>query len=92
MATSNDEQTVMETFLSTRLAEVLEIDPASIDVEKRFSAYGLDSLDAVTLVFDLEELVKRELPSTLLWDNPSIRDCCSFIIKQHSGKGAGSPI
>jgi acyl carrier protein len=92
MAKSNDEQTAMESFLSARLAEVLNIDLASIDVEKRFSAYGLDSLDAVTLVFELEELVKRELPSTLLWDNPSIRACCSFIVEQTRGKEVGSQI
>jgi acyl carrier protein len=87
MATNNNELAEMEAFLCARLSDVLHIDKSSIDVEKRFSAYGLDSLDAVTLVFELEELLKRELPSTLLWDYPNIRECCNFIVGQSGGAG-----
>ena len=81
MVAIDNEAAALESFLSERLADLLRIDPASINVEEQFSAFGLDSLDAVTIVYDLEELLGRELPPTLLWDYPTVRQCCSYLVE-----------
>lgn len=66
-------------WLVERLAKALNIAPDNLDAETPFSHYALDSLGAVTLVADLEEELGRDLPPTLLWDNPTIRKCAAFL-------------
>ncbi len=77
----NDAAKAMEAWLSERLAALLRLEQASIKPDAPFSEYGLDSLDAVTLAYDLEELLDVELPPTLLWDHPSVRQCASFLVE-----------
>jgi hypothetical protein len=41
--------------------------------------YGLDSIDAVTIVGDLEDSLDLELPSTLFWDYPTIEKSAQYL-------------
>jgi len=47
--------------LIARLAEYVEIDPATITAETTFSGLGIDSLDTVEMVMDLEDELGVEL-------------------------------
>jgi acyl carrier protein len=51
---------------------MLDIERAEIDIGAPFSAFGLDSLKAVSLAGELETWLGRSLPPTLLWDYPTI--------------------
>ena len=62
----------LQSLLVKLLARELRVDPRSIDVNRPFTQYGLDSIAAVTLVGDLEDALSIELSSTLLWDYPTV--------------------
>ena len=79
MAADDDALKAIQDWLTERLAAVLRIDRDSIALDAPFSEYGLDSLDAVTLVSDLEDLLDAELPPTLLWDHPTVRACAAYL-------------
>ena len=53
--------------------------------------YGLDSIDALTLAGDLEDLTGLELPSTLLWDYPTVADITGYVVDALRGKDSGMP-
>jgi len=79
-------------WLSEKISEVLGVDISEIDVHDQLADYGMDSRQFVDLRFDLEELLGRELPSTLLWDNPSIATLVEMLINPIpvSPEGLGS--
>jgi acyl carrier protein len=63
----------IETWLISNLAEMLRVNPASIDVRRPFTYLGLNSADGVILAGDLERwLGGRRLSPTLAWDFPTI--------------------
>lgn len=72
----------IQVWLADQLADVLSLDPASVDVNKPLTRYGLDSIDAVTLVADLEDWLDLELPSTLLWDYPTIAKAATYLVNE----------
>jgi|GEM_PF-2066498 len=65
---------------SELLAECLRVDESTIDVNKNLTSYGLDSINAVTMVGDLEDHFEIELPSTLLWDYETIDKIAHYIV------------
>lgn len=73
----------IQAWLVEQIADVLSIDPATIEVAQPLTRYGLDSIDAVTLVGDLEDWLDLELPSTLLWDYPSIEKAAAFMVEAY---------
>lgn len=66
-------------WLTEHLAKALKTPPGRLDADAPFARYGLNSLDAVTLVMDLEEQLGIELPPTLLWDYPTINKCAAHL-------------
>ncbi len=70
-------------FLFSRLSSLMQIREDSIDPAEPFSSYGIDSLKAVQLSGELEELLHKELPATLVYDYPSVNSLSGFL----SGKG-----
>lgn len=67
---SNSE--TLTSWLVENISKLLGVDSSEIDIDERLADYGMDSRQFVDLTFDLEEFLGRELPATLLWDNPSI--------------------
>jgi len=61
------------------LAERLKITPDEVNLEKKLTSYGLDSIDVMTMVGDLEDWLDIELPSTLFWDYETINDVADYI-------------
>jgi len=61
------------------LAERLRIAPDEVSLEKKLTSYGLDSIDVMTMVGDLEDCLDIELPSTLFWDYDTINDVADYI-------------
>ncbi|MEM9944847.1 MAG: acyl carrier protein [Cyanobacteria bacterium P01_D01_bin.36] len=72
----------IQAWLVEQIADVLSLDPTTIDVQQPLTRYGLDSIDAVTLVGDLEDWLDLELPSTLLWDYPSIAKASAYMVEE----------
>lgn len=83
--TSNSKlnQESIQNWLVEQLADILSIDADTIDVSESLTRYGLDSIDAVTLVGDLEDWLDLELPDTLLWDYPTIAGAAQFLVDEY---------
>jgi acyl carrier protein len=79
-------------WLLEKLAEVLKTDPAAIDTAAPLTRFGLDSMDAITLSGDLEDWLELRLPSTLLWDYPTIDGIVTYLTEVPSpeSQAAGS--
>lgn len=71
--------TALQEWLVSQLADQLSLDAKTIKVTEPLTRYGLDSIDAVTLVGDLEDMLNMELPSTLFWDHPTIEKSAHYL-------------
>ena len=69
----------IQKFLITELARRTEVDPAAINPQQPFERYGLDSLNALRLAVELEARIGRKLPSTALWDYPTIESLSKYL-------------
>ncbi|MBD2153044.1 acyl carrier protein [Leptolyngbya sp. FACHB-16] len=62
----------IQAWITTYLADLLEIEPDEIDVTVPFDCYGLDSAVAVGMTGDLEDWLGQKLDPTLLYDYPTV--------------------
>ena len=69
----------IQRFLIVELARRLEIDPEAINPRQPFERYGLDSLHAIRLAVELEARIGRQLPTTALWDFPTIESLANYL-------------
>ncbi|MGK7936864.1 MAG: acyl carrier protein [Xenococcaceae cyanobacterium] len=83
MNSSVSNQTAIANWLIQQLSEQLSLDKSSISVSEPLTRYGLDSIDAVTMVGDIEDILDVELPSTLFWDYPTIAKSSQFLAENY---------
>lgn len=69
-------------WLSNKLISNFQLERSGIDPDRDFSAYGLDSLNAVNMVGEIEQWIGKELPATALWDYTTIRLLAEFVQKE----------
>ncbi|NMO18055.1 SDR family NAD(P)-dependent oxidoreductase [Pyxidicoccus fallax] len=74
-------------WLVSRIAERRKVEHHSIDVRKRFSSNGVDSLGAMGLLAELSTELGRPFSSTLLWEYPTIE----ALARHLSGEGGVAP-
>lgn len=74
-------------WLVKKLSEQLSLDAKAIDATEPLTRYGLDSIDAVTMVGDLEDWLDLELPSTLFWDYPTIEKSAQYLAENYDLAG-----
>ncbi len=72
----------IQQWLVSQLAKQLSLDPNNIKVQEPLTLYGLDSIDALTLVGEMEDWLELELPSTLLWDYPTVEKAATFLVQE----------
>lgn len=72
----------LRSWLIAWLAGEQGVEHAAIDPSQSFLSYGLDSVQAMSLVGDLEAKLGRRLPPTLAWDYPTID-----ALAEHLGSG-----
>ena len=80
---SQDAQAI-QVWLIAQLAERLGLEPDEIDLEEDFANYGLNSIEAVNLSGDLENLLGRRLPPTILWDYPNVTTLSEYLAEDTS--------
>ena len=68
-------QIEVQNWIVNYLAELLEVDPDSIDVKIPFDRYGLDSSAAIGMTGELEDWLGTEIDPTLLYDYPTVEAC-----------------
>ena len=63
---------LLESHLTQRVAQVLRLAPARVDVNKPLKSLGLDSLMALELRNRLEADLGLKLSATLVWNHPTV--------------------
>ncbi|MCI0394193.1 MAG: AMP-binding protein, partial [Chloroflexi bacterium] len=74
-----NQKSKIESWLVEQLATRVNLSPAGIDIRQPFAAYGLDSVQAVSLAGELESWLGRSLPPTLAWDYPTIAELAAHL-------------
>jgi 8-amino-7-oxononanoate synthase len=68
-----DASAPLEAWLRRWVADELQIDVRAVDATASVREYGLDSVAAVRLVTELEQVIGHRVDVSLLWREPSIR-------------------
>ncbi len=63
----------IQDWLVARFADLAQVAPQDIDVDRPFIDYQLDSALAVTVSQELGDWLAQELSITLFWEYPTIR-------------------
>lgn len=82
----------LQDWLTTHIAELVNIPPDTIDIRESFTNYGLSSRDVVTLSGDLEDLLGRRLSPTLAYEYPSIWLLSSFLVGHPDSREAAAAV
>jgi acyl carrier protein len=69
----------IQTWIVEYLAQLLEVDPADVDVTIPFDRYGLDSAAAVGMTGELADWLDHEMDPTLLYDYPTIESLVQHL-------------
>lgn len=81
----------LKTWLIGWLAAEQGMEPSAVDPSQAFLSYGLDSVQAMSLVGDLETKLSRRLPPTLAWDYPNINALTDHLMERLGGEAAKTP-
>ncbi len=73
---------IIQGWFVKQIAKQLGIGVQTIKVTEPLTRYGLDSIDSVTIVGDMEDWLGTELPSTLLWDYPTIEKAAFYLVNE----------
>jgi acyl carrier protein len=83
-------QPVVEAWLAQWLADEMGLQAAVLEPGKSFLSYGMNSVDAIRLVGDIEERLGFRLPPTLVWDYPSPDALACFVVEKAREASANS--
>ncbi|WP_420000179.1 beta-ketoacyl synthase N-terminal-like domain-containing protein [Streptomyces boninensis] len=89
MTAATDPASLVRTAVRARLAEWYGLTDADIADDRPFAELGLTSRDAVVLAAEIGELLGATLPSTLLWDAPTLRALAELAASEGDVAAAG---
>ncbi|MGW0750881.1 SDR family NAD(P)-dependent oxidoreductase [Streptomyces sp. NPDC002587] len=72
------------------VSDISGIAPEQFDDGRPLAEYGLTSRDAVGLTGELEKMLNRSLPATLLWEHPTIGQLVATLTKAGQADAAQS--
>ncbi|WP_030901083.1 type I polyketide synthase [Streptomyces sp. NRRL S-474] len=76
---SRPDVTALRNALVRMVSDISGLSPEQLDDARPLAEYGLTSRDAVGLTGELEKLLDRSLPATLLWEHPTIGQLVSAL-------------
>jgi acyl transferase domain-containing protein/acyl-CoA synthetase (AMP-forming)/AMP-acid ligase II len=74
----------IELWLTSKIAEMQQVRLEDIDSRQPWAVYGLDSVKAVIVAFELSEWMGIPIPPTIVYDYPSIRALAEFLGRSSS--------
>lgn len=69
----------LSSWIAQQVSQELGVPASKIDHGIELRRYGLDSLQTVTIVAELEEKLDRRLDIAILWDHPTIDALSSYL-------------
>ncbi|WP_309303859.1 SDR family NAD(P)-dependent oxidoreductase [Brevibacillus laterosporus] len=67
-------------LISENLAQTLKLDIKTIDFDDSFADYGLDSISGVHLINTLNDMLKTDMKTTVLFDYSSVNQLTNYIL------------
>ena len=79
----------IQTWIVDWLSQKLKLPPSTIDRQKSFADYGIDSVIAVELAQDLEEWLgyPQAIEATIAWNFPTIESLSNYLASQNLEEG-----
>ena len=71
----------IKSWLVSKIAEEADLDSEAIATDVPFETYRLDSLSLITITYDLEKLLGKEIEPTMFWQHNSIDQLAEAIEK-----------
>tara|TARA_R110000824_G_scaffold139589_2_gene304805 strand:+ start:264 stop:626 length:363 start_codon:yes stop_codon:yes gene_type:complete len=68
------------------LVDIASVTRESIELDKPFSDYHLDSLTAAEFSDDIHDWLGVEVPITLVWNYPTLADMTRYLSAKSNGK------
>jgi acyl transferase domain-containing protein/acyl-CoA synthetase (AMP-forming)/AMP-acid ligase II/acyl carrier protein len=81
----------LQAWLVARIAQALKMHPRDVDVRMPFAYYGMDSAQSISLAADLEDLLGKPLPPTLVYDYPTIAELSYYLAGEEAPETTTSP-
>lgn len=81
----------LKSWLVDWLADALAMDDRHIDPSQTFLSYGLDSVQAMSMVGDIEAKFGGRLPPTLAWDYPTVDAMAEHLAERLGTRAATVP-
>jgi len=72
----------LSSWLVKKLSTINDLNESEIRLDKPVANYGLDSLHALAIAGELEDMLDVEIPSTMLWEYPTIEKMTLFLYDQ----------
>ena len=69
------------------IAQQKQLDPAGINADSTLENLGISSLDAITIVYEIEEIFDVEVPNESLESLETVQDIVDGISRLISAKG-----
>lgn len=69
----------LETWLTRRVADYGDLEPAGVDPTVALAELGLDSVYALALCGDIEDTFGIEVDPTIAWDHPTIEQLAGAL-------------
>lgn len=64
------------------IGDVINIDPRTISADDDLDSYGLDSSIMTSMVFDMEEWLKVDIPISVLFEQRTLRGIAAELVKR----------
>ena len=71
----------IHSWLRTKIADYLFIEPEGVDIDINFNTFGLSSKDAILLSGDLEEWLGKRISPTVIYEYPTINSLARYILE-----------
>lgn len=66
-------------FVKEKVASETKLNPTQIDPDQYLGVYGLDSINSVHILVELERFTDLELNPLLFWDYPTIKSLSNHL-------------
>ena len=76
------DQPALEDWLVARVASLVGLPQAGIDIDSPLQSFGVTSLMAVELAADLEDLLGITVDATIAWEYPTIAKLSASLAAQ----------
>lgn len=87
-----DSRDALESWITDWLTQELNLDRSQFSTTEPLLSYGINSVQAMMLVGDLENRLGKALPPTLVWDYPTIDALAAHLAENPLQRVEGAPV